>query len=151
QALATGQLWDYLMEPRDPMSTKPKGLSGRRVKISLTYGLSQSASPVTLLDTEPVGVTTDGNGFWQANLVPNNKVSPAGTLYKVEIEGYRSYLVNVTDVAAPGIGWQSSAIAVLPPVGGAVGYTLPGGTSVLGGLNIAAGEPGLDVNSVGPR
>ncbi len=150
QAIATVPVYDWLMATGDPLNATPKGLPGKKVTIQLTYSLSQSASPVTLLGTDPVVLQTDPNGFWQANLVPNNKISPTGTLYKVEIEGYRSYLVNVTDVGAPAIGWQSSAIAVLPPVGGgAPGYTLPGGTSVLGGLTIAAGETGFDTNSPG--
>src|SRR6266702_3416391 len=137
QAIATVPVYDWLMATGDPLNATPKGLPGKKVTIQLTYSLSQSASPVTLLGTDPVVLQTDPNGFWQANLVPNNKVSPTGTLYKVEIEGYRSYLVNVTDVGAPAIGWQSSAIAVLPPVGGgAPGYTLPGGTTVLGALTV---------------
>lgn len=139
QAIATVPVWDYFLPPGDPTNTNPKALIGKRVKITLTYGLAQSANPVTLLGTDPVNLLTDANGFFQANLVPNNKISPAGTLYNVEIEGYRSYLINVTDVGVPAGGWQSSAIAVLPPVGGgAPGYTLPGGTQVLGELDVVS-------------
>jgi hypothetical protein len=132
QAIATVPVYDYLMAPGDPTNTNPQGLRGKKVKVTLSYAQSQSASPVTFLGTDPVIVETDLNGFWQVHLVANNKINPAGTLYTVEIEGNRNYLINVTDVGVPGIGWQSSAIAVLPPISGGVGYTLPGGTIVLG-------------------
>lgn len=161
QALATVPVWDYLMNTGDPLSTSPKGLGGKKGKITLTYSLAQSANPVTLLGTDPIPFTTDPNGFWQVNLVPNNKISPTGTLYSVEIEGYRSYLILVTDVNVPGIGWQSAAIAILPPIGGgAPGYTLPGGTTVLGPFTIQGdltttgntkiGGPSPEINVLAP-
>src|SRR5206468_12922811 len=109
QLIATVPVWDYLINPGDATNPNPKGLPGRQVKVTLSYAQGQSASPVTLLGTDPVVVKTDPNGFWQVNLVPNNKISPSGTIYTVEIEGYRSYVIQVTDVGAPAIGWQSSA------------------------------------------
>src|SRR6266566_2505832 len=80
----------------------------RAVNGNLDSASDRDRSRLRLADGDRGTSKCDPKGFWQANLVPNNKISPTGTLYKVEIEGYRSYLVNVTDVGAPAIGWQSS-------------------------------------------
>src|SRR5438046_4071650 len=150
QAVATIPVYDYALAPGDPTSSTPKGLPGRRVKVTLDYSQATSQNPVTALEGAPVITQTDGNGFWQVNVVATDKLNPSGVVYQVEVEGRPAYLINPVAAGVPGIGWQSSAILVNAPAGiGVAGFFLPGGTTVLGGLNITAGEPGFDVAAAG--
>src|SRR5947208_8244122 len=151
QVVATVPVYDYLLNPGDAVLTNPPGLGGKRVKVTLAFDKARSSPPVTWLPNSAVYSTlTDPNGFWQVNVVPTDQINPSGTYYVVEIEGYLSYKINPVAAGVPGVGWQSSAILIdLPPGLGISGFTLPGGTTVAGGLNIGPGEPGLDVSSSG--
>lgn len=164
------EVYDYELASGDPSSaTTSAGLAGKKVKITLSYDKALTISPDPVVWTEPEPVytaLTDPNGFWHVFLVPNNKISPANTFYTVQIEGYKTYQITVTDVGVPAIGWQSSAPGVLlnipsalAPTTSTVGaitatglITAQAGIAITaGGLTIAGGETdvgGLTVDTI---
>lgn len=150
QAVATVPVYDYLLNPGDATLTSSPGLGGKRVKVTLAYDKARSIAPVTWLENLTVySALTDANGFWQVNLVPTDNITPSGTYYIVEVEGYLSYKINPTLAGVPGIGWQSSAILIdIPPSLTIAGQTV-GTLTVTGLLAIGPGEPGIDTSSPG--
>jgi hypothetical protein len=141
QTVATVPVYDYYLPPGDPTLTNPPGLAGKRVKVTLAYDKARTISPVTWLENLTVYSTlTDKNGFWQVNLVPTDNITPSGTYYIVEVEGYLSYKINPTQAGVPGIGWQSAAILLdIPASLTPAGQTIAGPLTVNGLLSILGG------------
>lgn len=166
QTVATVPVYDYLLAPGDAVLTAPPGLAGRRVKVTLAYDKAQSIAPnpITWIAGQTTySAITDANGFWQVNVVPTNRLTPSGTYYVVELEGFLSYKINPTDVAVPAPGWASSAItidvpAALTPAGQTTGNLQVNGTlgvtgavtlsSTLGVTGLATLSGGLAVSGV---
>lgn len=123
------RVYDYLKQQSGPAAGNASQIAGRTVTLTLTpqtSGTSQviatSINPITQLPFVPVqSSVTDGNGYWEAWVVPTDNITPAGMQYIVD-DGYRTYKINPTLAGIPGIGWQSSAIItsaapVLNPAG----------------------------------
>jgi hypothetical protein len=151
QTIPLVEIYDYLLASGDPASaTTAKGQSGRQVKVTLQYDRALTIAPDVVVWAQQAAVysaLTDLNGFWHVFLVPNNKISPANTYYTVEVEGGPSYQIQVTDVAVPAPGWQSSAPgillnipAALAPTTSTVGaITATGLITAQAGINVTAG------------
>jgi hypothetical protein len=145
-------LYDYYLAPGDPSTaTTSKGKVGRQIKVTLQYdkAVTLSPDPVVWVAQEAIySALTDANGFWQVNLVPNNKITPANTYYTVEIEGGPSYKVQLTDVGVPAAGWQSSAAGVLLDIPAA----LAGTTSTVGAITatgLITAQAGISITAGG--
>lgn len=176
QTIPLVEVYDYVLSSGDPSSgTTSKGKQGLRVKATLQYDKALTIAPDAVVwaagDTT-YATLTDGNGFWHLFLTPNNKISPANTYYTIEIEGGISYQIQVTDVAVPGPGWQSSAPGILLNIPSALAPTTStvgaitatglitgqaglsitgGGATIVGGLTVSGGEietGGLTVDSL---
>lgn len=138
QAVALVRVYDYLMQPTGAAGGNAKPVQG--VIVTLTpIANAQSINPVTQVPAAPIQSTvTDGNGYWEAWVVPTDNLNPSGMLYQVD-DTFRSYRVNPIAAGIPGPGWQSSAILVSQPPGlGVAGFTLPGGTTVQGDLTLGS-------------
>ena len=176
QTIPLTEVYDYVLATGDPSSaTTAKGLAGQKVKVTLNYDRALTIAPdvVVWVPAQTVyTAVTDGNGFWHVFLVPNNKISPANTFYTVEVEGKLNYQIQVTDVAVPAPGWQSSAPSILLNIPAALAPTTStvgaitatglitaqaginvsaGGVTVAGGLTVSGGETetgGLTVDTL---
>lgn len=146
QTIATVNVFDYEYATGSPTLTNPLPLVGAQIQVQLNYNLVNSISPTTNLQTLTVLTTTDNNGQWSVNLVPNTNINPANTVYTVTTPTKRY------DISVPSSGpVQSSAIVVsvpptLSPAGATVGaltvtglLTAQAGETVAGGLTVSTG------------
>ena len=169
QVVPTVVLFDYLLNDAGA------ALSGERVIVTLNAPSPiTTISPLTVLTTTQQQTTTDGNGYWQFSLVPNGNISPANTVYTVQTPAgtyditlgatgpYQSTalgtIVNVVvplaPATTPGPVTVSGNLTVTGTLAGAsetlsgtLGVT--GLTTLTGGVNVAAGEPGIDTTAAG--
>jgi len=106
QTVATTNVFDYLKDAAN------NPLRNQTVSITLQYGGAIAISPPVFILNIEVQVQTDGNGFWQANLVPNGNLTPSGTTYVIEVGGQIQY-----EIVVPASGpVQSSTIIVNQPL-----------------------------------
>lgn len=134
------RVYDYLKTSTGASGGNANPISGRTVTLTLAPATTQASSinPVTQLPSVPVqSSVADGNGYWEAWVVPTDNINPSGMTYLVD-DGYRTYKINPVAAGIPGVGWQSSAIVVSTPQSlvGVGGNLLPGGTTVLGAFNV---------------
>jgi hypothetical protein len=103
QAVPTVAVYDYLLnESGQPM---PNQL----VTIHIDTASATTITPLTQIGPKgSLSTTTDKNGYWTVNLIPNGNISPAGTTYVVETPS-RSYRI-VVGAAGP---YQSTAPGTL--------------------------------------
>ena len=93
----------------------PRG--GVLVTVSLVW--DNDLSPVARLTDDDVfvveeySVVTDGDGRWEADVVPNSSIEPTGSLYKILEGSYNPYFVDVTDSATP-VFWVGDILADEP-------------------------------------
>jgi hypothetical protein len=133
QAVATVQVFDYLYKAGDATATNPAPLTNAEVRCTLTYDRATSQSPVTNLAPITLTTTTDSNGYWSFNLVPNASINPANTTYTIQTP-YSTYQIAVT--ASPS-SQQSSSILVSQPI-----TLAPGTTNLTGPLTVAGAFTG---------
>ncbi|MFI4977545.1 MAG: hypothetical protein ACHQC8_02540 [Solirubrobacterales bacterium] len=146
QTVALVEVYDYELGDGDPTLLNAPSLAGKKIKVTLQYDKARSTSPVTWVGNEPVySAVTDQNGFWHVFVQPTDQITPSGTYYLVQVEGYRTYRINPVLAGIPGIGWQASAILLdfpgpLTTSGGTIAgpITITGGLNVQGLLNLAA-------------
>jgi hypothetical protein len=145
QNVALVEVYDYELASGDPSAATAAGLAGKKVKVTLQYDKARSTAPIVWTDPQPVyTAVTDSNGFWHVFVVPTDNITPSGTYYLVQIEGYRTYRINPVLAGIPGVGWQSSAIlldtpASLVPAGQVVGNLQVNGTlGVTGAVTFSA-------------
>lgn len=104
----------------DRVADEPK--LGVNVKIDLVW--DASTSPVALhIDEETMiqgsnGAQTDVEGYWEKDdIVPNDLISPAGSVYKITEELSNSndvvYYISVPDNATP-VFWTGGLIVSRP-------------------------------------
>jgi hypothetical protein len=131
QALVTVQVYDY------EVGLDGKPLAGARVGITLQANqTTTSVSPLVDLDSRTLTVTTDANGFWSINLVPNLNITPANTVYSVRTPT-RSYDIQITGTAGP---YQASTLSVTTPTNLPVNTTVvPNPLTIQGLLTAQAG------------
>jgi hypothetical protein len=134
QVIATYVVFDYLV------STAGAPLANRPVVITLDASEANTITPITYLAAISQTVTTDQNGYWQANLIPNTNINPANTVYTVQPPGLAAYQISVPGGPGP---YQSSAIlvnqpsALSPATTGLTGpITITGNESVTGNLTV---------------
>lgn len=134
QSVATQVVFDYLID------TAGKAVKGVTVNCTLTANGESVTSPVVNIGPVQQSTTTDQNGYWQFNLVPNASLTPANSVYAVQTP-FNSYDISVPSSAGP---FQSSGIVVnvpsvlSPAVTGLTGpITVTGNESVTGALSVA--------------
>ena len=82
------------------------------VNVTIELIWDNSNNPVArVLDEDTVvrglyGTTTDGDGHWEVDLVPNDEITPAGSLYKITerlsiSNDSVTYYVSVPNAATP--------------------------------------------------
>jgi hypothetical protein len=107
--------------------TKPSGLAQDDFEISIDLRWDKSVSPVAyLVDSEAMlkgahTASTNVNGRWQAELVDNDSITPAGSVYKITEVEIGGALVNEYFVSIPGSAsgevWVGSLIVGTPAWG----------------------------------
>src|SRR5215469_2849561 len=105
QTVTTRQVFDYLY------STSGKAIVGAQVNVILAFNGASVTSPVVNVGELQQSTTTDQNGFWQLNLIPNDTITPSRTLYSVTTPA------STYDISVPSGGGavQSSSILVNVP------------------------------------
>jgi hypothetical protein len=102
-------LFDYYLSGQAAGSGNSIAKANIQVKVQLNVQNATSITPLTNLGNAVASTTTDANGFWQLWLVPNTNISPANTLYIVQIDGQTSYRVTLAGVGP----YQSTASGVI--------------------------------------
>jgi hypothetical protein len=103
QSVTTQVVFDYLTD------TAGAALVGSKIQCTLNY----SAGPVVASPAVSIGpvqqvTTTDSNGYWQFNLVPNVNISPANTTYTIQTP-YTAYDITVGTTGP----FQSTAVGTI--------------------------------------
>src|SRR5438094_215559 len=103
QVVPTSAVFDYVQNDA--------GIAIPNVTVTaiLNGTFTTTISPQVVLNPVQISTTTDGNGFWSLNLVPNTNISPANTTYTVTIVGFRSYDITV----GPSGPYQSTSLGTL--------------------------------------
>src|SRR5215472_6873347 len=83
QTITTRQVFDYIYAPGDPTVTNAPAIKNLEVIAYFNFNGANVTSPVVNLGPNQVRTTTDSNGFWQLNLVPNDTVNPSGTIWTI--------------------------------------------------------------------
>lgn len=128
QVLSTVQVFDYLYKAGDPTATKPAALPNAEIRCTLTYDRATSQSPVTNVAPVTLTTSTDVNGYWQFNLVPNASITPSNTLYVIQTP-YSTFQISVA--ASPSSQQASSILA------NSVSVLSPATTNITGPLTVA--------------
>lgn len=131
QAISTVQVYDYLYKAGDASATNPSPLVNAEIRCTLTYDRATSTSPVTNVAPVTLTTTTDSNGFWSFNLVPNASLNPTGTVYTIQTP-YSTYQISVT--ASPSSQQASSILA------NAVSTLSPAATGLTGPITVTGNE-----------
>jgi hypothetical protein len=105
QVVPTIQVFDYELTP-DALV-----LNNAQIEIWLSFDLAAAITPLVNLESKRLRLTTDPNGYWQVNLVPNANISPANTVYNIRTP-YRTYQIIVPSAGGP---YQSSSLATTAP------------------------------------
>ena len=133
QSLTTQIVFDYIYD------TSGKAVVGAKVTSTLNLAGASDTSPIVNIGPLQQTTTTDNNGYWQFNLIPNPALTPTGTSYTIE-SPYNSYSISVPNSAGP---FQSSSILVnvpsviSPAVTGLTGpITVTGNETVTGNLTV---------------
>lgn len=105
QTITTQIVFDYIYD------TAGKAVANAKVTSTLNFAGASDTSPVVNIGPLQQTTTTDSNGYWQFNLIPNPALTPTGTSYTIE-SPYNSYSVSVPNSAGP---FQSSGILVNVP------------------------------------
>jgi phosphatidate phosphatase APP1 len=104
QTVPTQQVYDYLLD------TKGNAVKGAQVTVTLDAADATTITPQVLLSAVAVTATTDSNGFWTVNLVPNANITPANSTYSVQVPGYDAYQISIPSAGGP---FQSTSSTVL--------------------------------------
>lgn len=124
----TQQVFDYLLD------SQGNPIKGAVVCITLGVANAQSITPQTSLSSVLIRVTTDQNGYWTANLIPNANINPANTTYSVQVPGLDAYSVSIP---SSGGAFQSTSPSVLVSTPGVLA---PATTGITGNLTVAGNE-----------
>lgn len=103
QTVASVVVFDYVYD------TAGKAVSGARVQSTLNFNQSTLSSPAVSIGPIQQSTTTDSNGYWQLNLVPNVSIGPANTTYTIQTP-YNAYDISIPSGAGP---FQSTAAGVI--------------------------------------
>lgn len=120
----------------------PSGLPLTNLRVRITLVTGSATLPGYTSDGDIVGsayATTDENGAWSADLVPNSQITPANTYYRV-VEA-----TMVTTLVVPATGGPYAlrdASATPPPTPGAPGIT---GVQVAVGGMVAGVRPEVNL------
>lgn len=134
QTITTRGVFDYLE------STAGKAIVGATINCTLNFNGASVTSPIVNVGELQQSTTTDQNGFWRFNLVPNDTLTPTGTLYTIQTP------VNTYDISVPsgGADVQSSSIVsnapsvLSPALTGLTGpITVTGNETVTGNLTVS--------------
>lgn len=145
QTVATQQVFDYLLDT----AGHPK--SGATVIAVLNYAPAVTLNPVTSLQAIQQQTTTDSNGYYSFNLIPNGNINPSGTTYTIIAPD------TTLDISVPTTGgpFQVTAITtsqpatITPATTGLVGpITVTGDETVTGNLTVS-GTSTLGATTVG--
>ena len=137
QSVPTQNVFDYLLD------SQGKAQKGKQVVITLNVEAANSITPQVTLNNLVIVLTTDSNGFWSANLIPNANINPANTTYSIQIHGIPAYEINIPSAGGP---FQSTSPSVLvntpaplqPATTGITGnLTISGNETVTGTLSVA--------------
>lgn len=114
--MATTTVYNYI----DRVAGDP--LASVVVNITLVWDTDESPVAVDTDDETMVrgtfGVETDTDGYWEVDLIPNDEISPTGSLYKVverisSTEETATYYIEVPGAATP-TAWVGSLITEEP-------------------------------------
>ena len=106
QTVTTRGVFDYLLD------TAGKPLVGKTVNCTLNFNGSSVTSPIVNVGELQQSTVTDQNGFWRFLLVPNDIITPSGTLYSINSGNISSYDISVP---SGGADVQSSSILANVP------------------------------------
>src|SRR2546430_520826 len=125
QTITTRIVFDYLYDPLG------KAVPNVRVNVTLNFASASVTSPIVNVDPIQEVATTDTNGYWQLALVPNDTLTPTGTLYTVTTP-FNSY-----DISLPSGGGsvQSSSILANTP-----SVLSPAATNLTGPITVTGNE-----------
>lgn len=118
-------VYDNLVEGTQP-------LSNRRVALRLSHSATDLTTGQTYA-TSPIVVKTDDVGHWEAELVSNDRLAPAGTYWTVEAPGLMMAIVvpdSLIPVRAGSVSQIMGGIPALAPVVGPRGPEGPAGVGV---------------------
>lgn len=132
QVVTTVQVFDYILDDAG------KAVANATVQCVLNGNFTNVISPLVLIGPKQLQTTTDGNGYFTFNVIPNNNINPANTTYTI-ITPFRQY-----DITVPSGGpYQTTAVGILvtTPVALAPAVTSLTGplTVTTGGLTVSAG------------
>jgi hypothetical protein len=105
QIITTRGVFDYLE------STTGKPIIGATINCTLNFNGASVTSPIVNVAELQQSTTTDSNGFWRFSLIPNDTLTPTGTLYTIQTP------VSSYDISVPsgGADVQSSSILANTP------------------------------------
>lgn len=128
QSVATQLVFDYLYD------TRGAPIKGAQVTITLGAANATVITPQVELSSVLIRVTTDANGYWSANLIPNANINPLNTTYLIQPPGLDAYSINVPASGGP---FQSTSPSVLVNVPGVLA---PATTGITGNLTVTGNE-----------
>ena len=125
QTITTRGVFDYLE------STAGKPIIGATINCTLNFNGASVTSPIVNVGELQQSTTTDQNGFWRFNLIPNDTLTPTGTLYTIQTP------INTYDISVPsgGADVQSSSI-----VSNAPSVLSPALTNLTGPITVTGNE-----------
>lgn len=128
QSVATQQVFDYLYD------TKGSPIKGAQVTITLGAANATVITPQVELSSVLIRVTTDANGYWSANLIPNANINPLNTTYLVQPPGLDAYSISIPASGGP---FQSTSPSVLVNVPSVL---VPATSGITGNLTVSGNE-----------
>lgn len=129
QSVPTQNVFDYLYD------SQSNPLKGKRVVVTLGVENANAITPQVSLANLVVQTTTDNNGFWSVNLIPNANINPANTVYTVQVEqGLPDYQISVPSAGGP---FQSTSPSVLVNTPGVL---QPATSGITGNLAVSGNE-----------
>ena len=134
QTITTRGVFDYLE------NTAGKPIVGATINCTLSFNGASVTSPIVNVGELQQSTTTDQNGFWRFALIPNDTLTPTGTLYQIGTPG------STYDISVPsgGADVQSSSIlanvpsVLSPALTNLTGpITVTGNETVTGNLSVS--------------
>src|SRR5262245_19427863 len=107
QVIATRQVFDYVYAPGDPTLTTLPPVKNADVIAYFNYNQANTTGTIVNIGPNQVRTQTDNNGQWVLNLVPNDVITPAGTLWTIRTP-YESF-----DISVPSGAGQVQASSIL--------------------------------------
>ncbi len=128
QSVPTQQVFDYLLD------SQGAAIKGAQVVVTLAAGNATTITPQVELSSVVIRTTTDANGYWSVNLIPNANINPANTTYSVQPPGLDAYSISVPSTGGP---FQSTSPSVLVNTPGTLA---PATTGITGNLTVSGNE-----------